>query len=95
MHRKRVIILALIFLVLAFVFIYFYKFSLQTRIKGIKEDVNRDGQIDIVDIATVGRAFGSRPGDLNWNAIADLNKDDSVDNLDMYMVEEMFKKVKG
>jgi Ca2+-binding EF-hand superfamily protein len=61
----------------------------------MKEDINHDGQIDIVDITMVARAFGSKSRDQNWNPDADINNDGKVDDLDMYMVEEMFKKVKG
>jgi hypothetical protein len=94
-YRKKIIILALISVILTSIFIYLYKFSSSNNKKRIKVDVNLDGQIDIVDIATVARAFGSRPGDLNWNPNADLNKDNSVDNSDMYMIEEIYKKLKG
>jgi len=96
MNRKRIIILASISLILVLIFIYFYKPSSSTdNEKKIKEDVNNDGQIDIVDITMVARAFGSGPGYKNWNPDADINKDGKVDNLDMYMVEEIYKKVKG
>jgi len=94
MDRKKIIILTSIFLVLAFVIIYF-KFHSGTNQKDMKEDVNHDGQIDIVDITMVARAFGSKPGDENWNPDADINKDGTVDNLDMYMVEEIFRKMEG
>jgi hypothetical protein len=30
-------------------------------------DVNHDGVIDIFDWVMLGVAFGSRPGDANWN----------------------------
>jgi len=94
MDSKKIIILVSISLVLIFILIYFYKFS-STISKVMKEDVNHDGQIDIMDVTMVARSFGSKPGDQNWNPDADINKDDTVDNLDMYMVEEMFKKVEG
>jgi len=35
-------------------------------------DLNGDGVVDIVDIAIVAKAYGSRLGDLNWNSIADV-----------------------
>jgi len=96
MNLKRITTLVAIFVIVIFIFIYFYKLSSRTTSpKGMKEDVNHDGQIDIVDISMVGRAFGSKAGDPNWNPDADINKDGKVDDTDMYMVEEMFKKVTG
>lgn len=94
MKRKKIIILTSIFLVLAFAIIYFKFYSGNNR-KLIKEDVNHDGQIDIVDITMVARSLGSKPGDQNWNPDADINNDGRVDDLDMYMVEQLFKKVAG
>jgi len=36
----------------------------------------------------VAKAFGSQLGDPNWNPIADLNKDNIVDAIDLFMVAE-------
>ncbi len=49
-------------------------------------DINRDGKVDILDIATVAIAFGSYPGYTNWNPIADLSNDGKVNILDIAMV---------
>jgi len=49
-------------------------------------DLNSDGLIDIVDIVIVALAFGSRPGDPNWNPYADLNEDGLVDIVDLVMI---------
>jgi thermitase len=49
-------------------------------------DVNEDGMIDIVDIVIVALAFGSKPGDPNWNPYVDLNQDGIVDIVDLVMV---------
>jgi hypothetical protein len=35
-------------------------------------DVNGDGTIDILDVVAITLAYGSRPGDPNWNPEADL-----------------------
>ena len=35
-------------------------------------DLNKDGTVNILDIALVAKAYGSSPGDLNWNPIADV-----------------------
>ena len=53
-------------------------------------DVNRDGRVDIVDLAQVGVAFGSRAIDPTWNAAADLNGDSVVDIIDLVLVADHF-----
>lgn len=46
-------------------------------------DFNGDGIIDVLDLATMARAFGSTPTASNWNAAADLNGDGVVDDNDL------------
>jgi parallel beta-helix repeat protein len=48
-------------------------------------DVNRDGYIDHIDIDLIAAAFGSNPGDPNWNPDADLNQDSTVDVQDLFI----------
>ena len=55
-------------------------------------DINEDCEVDILDIAIVSKAFGSEPGDPNWNELADLNNDDKVNILDMAFVAKHFGK---
>ena len=55
-------------------------------------DVNLDGVVDIFDVVTVSIAFGSKPGDPNWNQAADLNNDDVVDIYDVVTVATNFGK---
>jgi hypothetical protein len=45
-------------------------------------DVNRDGYIDMIDEYLIGDAFGSHPGDDNWNPDADIIEDLEVNILD-------------
>jgi hypothetical protein len=49
-------------------------------------DVNEDGIVGIVDLATVARAFGTKPGDTYWDPDADINKDSLVDIDDLILV---------
>ena len=35
-------------------------------------DINDDDKVDILDLVLVAHAYGSKPGDANWNALADL-----------------------
>jgi predicted GH43/DUF377 family glycosyl hydrolase len=55
-------------------------------------DINKDGRVEMKDVAIVARAFGSTSGDPNWNPMADLNKDGVVDKTDITMVVESFGK---
>jgi hypothetical protein len=45
-------------------------------------DINGDGVIDDKDSALMQAAWGSKPGDSNWNPDADLNSDGIVNILD-------------
>jgi len=49
-------------------------------------DLNKDGIVNILDISLVAKAFGSKPGDLNWNAVADVNQDGIINILDISKV---------
>ncbi len=52
-------------------------FTVKTR------DFNGDGVTDVLDLATIARAYGATPASTNWNAAADLNGDSVVDDLDL------------
>lgn len=49
-------------------------------------DLNRDETVNILDISIVAMAFGTEPGDEQWNEIADLNNDQIVNVLDISTV---------
>jgi hypothetical protein len=49
-------------------------------------DLNKDGTVNILDIFIVAQAFGSKPGDPNWNQNADINNDGTVNILDIFQV---------
>jgi len=53
-------------------------------------DLNHDGKIDMRDIATVAKAFGTRPGDPLWNPAADLDNSGKVDMKDVATVARAF-----
>ena len=53
-------------------------------------DVNHDGIVDIYDLYAVARAYGSKPGDSNWNQDCDLNGDNIVDTIDLSLVVEHY-----
>lgn len=55
-------------------------------------DINDDGVVDIYDVVAVAIAFGSKPGDPNWNPTADLNNDSITDIYDVVTVAKDFGK---
>lgn len=55
-------------------------------------DVNMDGKVDIYDVIAAANAFGSHPGDPNWNSAADENDDANVNIFDVIMIASNFGK---
>ncbi len=53
-------------------------------------DLNADYIADIFDLATVALAFGSVPGDPNWNPTADISLDNLVEISDIAIVASHF-----
>jgi ABC-type transport system substrate-binding protein len=56
----------------------------------IKEDVNLDIYVGIDDIFTVAGAFGSLPGEINWNECYDMNNDYYVGIDDIFQIATKF-----
>lgn len=59
------------------------KESLDIALTRIKEDVNRDGVIDLEDLVEVGNLFKLSHGDSEFNSDADVNNDNVIDLLDL------------
>jgi subtilisin family serine protease/nitrous oxidase accessory protein NosD len=55
-------------------------------------DITHDGKVDMRDIAIVAKAYGSGPGDSEWNPHADLNEDAIIDDSDLDIVVPNFGK---
>jgi hypothetical protein len=53
-------------------------------------DVNYDGIIDVYDLFMVGKAYGSKAGDSNWNQDCDFNYDGVIDTIDVSIVDENY-----
>jgi len=47
-------------------------------------DINADGKVDLKDVFTVGKAYGSSPSHPRWIAVCDINNDEKVDLKDYY-----------
>jgi len=57
-------------------------------------DLDSSNRVDGFDLGRLGLAFGSRPGDPNWDPDADLNGDGIVDGADLAILVENFGKTK-
>ena len=60
--------------------------------RALAGDLNNDGIVDIYDVVMVANAFGSKPGDPNWNPVADLVQDGTIDIFDVVVVAKNFGK---
>lgn len=58
----------------------------------IGSDMNRDGKVNIVDIAIVAKAFGSKPGNPKWNSDADMDENGIINIIDVAKVAKNFGK---
>ena len=55
-------------------------------------DLNLDGVVNIVDVTIVARAYMNKPGDPNWNVIADVDKNGIVNIVDITIVAREYGK---
>jgi parallel beta-helix repeat protein len=46
-------------------------------------DLNNDGKVSLQDLVVLAKAYGSKPGDPNWNPNADIDADNIVDQSDL------------
>ena len=56
----------------------------------IPGDINGDDVVDIYDALLAASAYGSKPGDPNWNPNADLNGDGIIDIYDIIILANHF-----
>ncbi len=56
----------------------------------IVADITKDGTVNIFDLVKVGIAFGSSPGDPNWDPEADLKNDGVINIFDLVIVGTNF-----
>ncbi len=57
--------------------------GLANIVRNVVGDLDGDGKVGLPDLVVLGRAFGSTPGDANWDSRCDLNTDGHVDMLDL------------
>jgi hypothetical protein len=76
----------------------FSSFSFNIVLNGreyLPGDLNKDGVVDVTDLGFFGFAFGSTPGDYNWNIDADLNEDGVVDSTDLGILSTFYGSILG
>jgi hypothetical protein len=49
-------------------------------------DVNLDGAVDMNDVHQIAACFGSEADTRNWDSVNDVNSDQVVNMLDLYIV---------
>ena len=57
-------------------------------------DIDRNGKVDILDIATAAKAYGSYPGHPRWNPKADLDGNNKIDIIDIAKVAKDYGKTR-
>jgi hypothetical protein len=73
----------------------FSGFSFDILIQGMDHflgDANKDGIVDLHDLAILAAAYGSTPGDPRWDPAADLNKDGIVNLPDIWRLARDYGK---
>jgi hypothetical protein len=76
----------------------FSSFSFNILFEGgswLPGDINHDGVVDLHDLAILAAAYGSKPGDPNWNPAADLNNDGVVNLLDLQILASEYGQTDG
>jgi hypothetical protein len=58
----------------------------------IPGDVNGDCAVGILDLASVGKAYGTKPGDQRWNVTADLDGSGNIGLADLATVGKYYGK---
>jgi hypothetical protein len=55
-------------------------------------DINGDGTVNASDLSAFSEAYGSKPGDPNWNLYGDFNGDKKVDAYDLFVLGKNYGK---
>jgi hypothetical protein len=61
-------------------------------IETILGDVTGEGKVDILDIATIAKAYGAYPGHPKWNPNADLDNNNKIDIIDIAKAAKNYGK---
>jgi parallel beta-helix repeat protein len=56
----------------------------------IEGDINHDGWVEMMDFWLVSQAYGSSPGDSNWNPHADVYDDGMIEMMDYWVIGQHY-----
>jgi hypothetical protein len=70
--------------------IYSKKWAIPPWMYPLVEDITYDGKVDMRDVGTAARAFGSYPGHERWEKEADINFDNNIDMRDIGGIARKF-----
>jgi len=56
-------------------------------------DIDGSGAVNWWDLSLLGSAYGSRPGDSNWDSRCDLDGSGAVDWMDLAILGQYYGKV--
>lgn len=71
-------------------YIPFYHYELFKFCTSAPWDMNHDGKVDMIDVGTAVRAFGTRIGSQHWSLEVDISGDGKVDMKDLGAVARHF-----
>ncbi|MGD8544581.1 MAG: ABC transporter substrate-binding protein [Candidatus Bathyarchaeota archaeon] len=72
---------------------YSKRWAIPPNMYPLVEDINYDGRVDMRDVGTAARAFGTYPGHERWEKEADINFDNVVDMRDIGSIARKFGTV--
>jgi hypothetical protein len=61
----------------------------------LETDMDQDGKVGIQDIVLAASSLGSYPGYPTWNPMADINKDNTVNIIDLVLIARDFGKTES
>lgn len=59
-------------------------------VMGCREDFNGNGQVDIVDLVTLAKAYGQKNGEMQYRDYLDLNMDHCIDIYDLVILSKNY-----
>jgi ABC-type branched-subunit amino acid transport system substrate-binding protein len=71
---------------------YSKKWAIPPWMYPLDTDVNYDGKVNIMDISSGAKAFGTKPGDPRWDKESDVNFDGQINILDLSKIAKDFGK---
>lgn len=55
-------------------------------------DINKDGKIDVLDLAAVAKNYNMKSGNVSWDSKLDFNKDGTIDIFDLVLCSKKMSK---